>query len=223
MNAHGEGRGPDLTGGGPGSDGGVVTAVTGLGLWWGRCTVTGGARGGGSVTGAEGAAGGGGGGAGAAGPAVTAAPRPPPPGLSTEKAAAFTRRLRADPQFLLAQNVATCNDPLEVCLQRQVVQDTVQVFQHAVPAEGKPVTNQKNSGKGPPVGSGGCASRRLPPPGRGRCGAERAPGAVALPSGSGAQGVPAASSRANGSLQAGGCCPLHSVGCGSIRRDLHLQ
>lgn len=68
-------------------------------------------------------------------------------GLSTEKAAAFTRRLRAEPQFLLAQNVATCNDPLEVCLQRQVVQDTVQVFQHAVPAEGKPVTNQKNSGR----------------------------------------------------------------------------
>lgn len=71
-----------------------------------------------------------------------------PAGLSTEKAVAFTRRLRAEPQFLLAQNVATCNDPLEVCLQRQVVQDTVQVFQHAVPAEGKPVTNQKNSGKG---------------------------------------------------------------------------
>lgn len=80
-------------------------------------------------------------------------PFPPPPllslaaGLSTEKAAAFTRRLRAEPQFLLAQNVATCSDPLEVCLQRQVVQDTIQVFQHAVPAEGKPVTNQKNSGK----------------------------------------------------------------------------
>lgn len=80
-------------------------------------------------------------------------PPPPPPllslaaGLSTEKAAAFTRRLRAEPQFLLAQNVATCSDPLEVCLQRQVVQDTIQVFQHAVPAEGKPVTNQKNSGK----------------------------------------------------------------------------
>uniref|UniRef100_A0A8V5HAW1 Bleomycin hydrolase n=1 Tax=Melopsittacus undulatus TaxID=13146 RepID=A0A8V5HAW1_MELUD len=68
-------------------------------------------------------------------------------GLSTEKAFAFARRLRAEPQFVLAQNVATCNDPLEVCLQRQVVQDTVQVFQHAVPAEGKPVTNQKNSGR----------------------------------------------------------------------------
>lgn len=87
-----------------------------------------------------------GGGSMSGGPVVTAAPRPP--GLSTEKAAAFSRRLRAEPRFLLAQNVATCNDPLEVCLQRQVVQDTVQVFQHAVPAEGKPVTNQKNSGKG---------------------------------------------------------------------------
>ncbi|KAI6074372.1 Bleomycin hydrolase [Aix galericulata] len=68
-------------------------------------------------------------------------------GLSPEKAAAFSRRLRAEPRFLLAQNVATCSDPLEVCLQRQVVQDTVQVFQHALPAEGKPVTNQKNSGR----------------------------------------------------------------------------
>lgn len=85
-------------------------------------------------------------GCGARAPAVTL-PRCPA-GLSTEKAVAFTRRLRAEPQFLLAQNVATCNDPLEVCLQRQVVQDTVQVFQHAVPAEGKPVTNQKNSGEG---------------------------------------------------------------------------
>lgn len=78
-------------------------------------------------------------------PPLTAAPRPS--GLSPEKAAAFSRRLRAEPRFLLAQNVATCSDPLEVCLQRQVVQDTVQVFQHALPAEGKPVTNQKNSGK----------------------------------------------------------------------------
>lgn len=78
-------------------------------------------------------------------PPLTAAPRPS--GLSPEKAAAFSRRLRSEPRFLLAQNVATCSDPLEVCLQRQVVQDTVQVFQHALPAEGKPVTNQKNSGK----------------------------------------------------------------------------
>uniref|UniRef100_A0A8C1S765 Bleomycin hydrolase n=1 Tax=Cyprinus carpio TaxID=7962 RepID=A0A8C1S765_CYPCA len=52
-----------------------------------------------------------------------------------------------EPRFLLAQNVSTCIDPLEVCLHRQTVQDTVHVFQHSIPTEGKPVTNQKNSGR----------------------------------------------------------------------------
>lgn len=68
------------------------------------------------------------------------------PGLSQEKIAAFTQRLRAEPRYLLAQNVSTCIDPLEVCLHRQTVQDTVHTFQHTIPTEGKPVTNQKNSG-----------------------------------------------------------------------------
>ncbi|XP_061460952.1 bleomycin hydrolase [Rhineura floridana] len=69
------------------------------------------------------------------------------PGLSLKKTAAFAQALKAEPRYLLAQNVATCIDPLEVCLGRAVVQDTQQVFQHAIPAEGKPVTNQKNSGR----------------------------------------------------------------------------
>ncbi|XP_029468326.1 bleomycin hydrolase [Rhinatrema bivittatum] len=68
-------------------------------------------------------------------------------GLSLEKTAAFAKYLKSEPRFLLAQNVATCSDPLEVCLHRQVVQDTAHVFQHSVPAEGKPITNQKNSGR----------------------------------------------------------------------------
>lgn len=54
--------------------------------------------------------------------------------------------MRAEPRYLLAQNVSTCIDPLEVCLHRQTVQDTVHIFQHSIPTEGKPVTNQKNSG-----------------------------------------------------------------------------
>lgn len=54
--------------------------------------------------------------------------------------------MRAEPRYLLAQNVSTCIDPLEVCLHRQTVQDTVHTFQHSIPTEGKPVTNQKNSG-----------------------------------------------------------------------------
>ncbi|MEE6468576.1 hypothetical protein FKM82_008320 [Ascaphus truei] len=68
-------------------------------------------------------------------------------GLSLEKTASFSKKLKCEPQFLLAQNVATCTDPLEVCLHRQAVQDTVHVFQHTIPAEGKPITNQKNSGR----------------------------------------------------------------------------
>uniref|UniRef100_A0A671NTJ1 Bleomycin hydrolase n=1 Tax=Sinocyclocheilus anshuiensis TaxID=1608454 RepID=A0A671NTJ1_9TELE len=64
----------------------------------------------------------------------------------TEKASAFVKRFRSEPRYLLAQNVSTCIDPLEVCLHRQTVQDTVHVFQHSIPTEGKPVTNQKNSG-----------------------------------------------------------------------------
>lgn len=67
-------------------------------------------------------------------------------GLSLKKAAAFAKALKAEPRYVLAQNVATGADPLEVCLERAVVQDTLQVFQHSIPAEGKPVTNQKNSG-----------------------------------------------------------------------------
>lgn len=68
------------------------------------------------------------------------------PGLSQEKVATFVERLQAEPRYLLAQNVSTCIDPLEVCLHRKTVQDTVHIFQHAIPTEGKPVTNQKNSG-----------------------------------------------------------------------------
>uniref|UniRef100_A0A8C5CB56 Bleomycin hydrolase n=1 Tax=Gadus morhua TaxID=8049 RepID=A0A8C5CB56_GADMO len=71
-------------------------------------------------------------------------PHPPSRG---NKVAAFVKRLRAEPRYLLAQNVSTCIDPLEVCLHRQTVQDTVHIFQHTIPTEGKPVTNQKNSGR----------------------------------------------------------------------------
>ncbi|KAI3353901.1 hypothetical protein L3Q82_005108 [Scortum barcoo] len=70
-----------------------------------------------------------------------------PTGLSQEKVATFLKRLRAEPRYLLAQNVSTCIDPLEVCLHRQTVQDTVHIFQHSIPTEGKPITNQKNSGR----------------------------------------------------------------------------
>ncbi|XP_048839191.1 bleomycin hydrolase isoform X2 [Brienomyrus brachyistius] len=68
-------------------------------------------------------------------------------GLSQDKIASFAKRLKAEPRYLLAQNVSTCIDPLEVCLHRQTVQDTVHIFQHSIPMEGKPITNQKSSGR----------------------------------------------------------------------------
>ncbi|MBN3284698.1 BLMH hydrolase, partial [Polyodon spathula] len=68
-------------------------------------------------------------------------------GLSPEKVASFTKKLKSEPRYLLAQNVSTCIDPLEVCLHRTTVQDTVHVFQHAIPSEGKPITHQKSSGR----------------------------------------------------------------------------
>uniref|UniRef100_A0A3Q2NN65 Bleomycin hydrolase n=1 Tax=Fundulus heteroclitus TaxID=8078 RepID=A0A3Q2NN65_FUNHE len=73
------------------------------------------------------------------------------PGLSPEKVTSFIKRLRSEPRYLLAQNVSTCIDPLEVCLHRQTVQDTVHIFQHSIPTEGKPITNQKNSGGSKPI------------------------------------------------------------------------
>ncbi|KAG2459386.1 BLMH hydrolase, partial [Polypterus senegalus] len=68
-------------------------------------------------------------------------------GVSLEKISSFSKNLKSEQSYILAQNVSTCSDPLEVCLHRKTVQDTNHVFQHVIPAEGKPVTNQKNSGR----------------------------------------------------------------------------
>lgn len=57
------------------------------------------------------------------------------------------QRLNSDPQFVLAQNVGTTHDLLDICLKRATVQGAQHVFQHVVSQEGKPVTNQKSSGE----------------------------------------------------------------------------
>ncbi|XP_012304713.1 bleomycin hydrolase isoform X1 [Aotus nancymaae] len=69
------------------------------------------------------------------------------PRLNSEKVAALIKKLNSDPQFVLAQNVGTTHDLLDICLKRATVQRAQHVFQHAVPQEGKPVTNQKSSGR----------------------------------------------------------------------------
>lgn len=70
-----------------------------------------------------------------------------PTGLNSDKVAALIQKLNSDPQFVLAQNVGTTHDLLDISLKRATVQGTQHVFQHVVPLEGKPVTNQKSSGE----------------------------------------------------------------------------
>ncbi|XP_008205982.1 bleomycin hydrolase isoform X1 [Nasonia vitripennis] len=53
----------------------------------------------------------------------------------------------AEPRNLQAQNVCSRLDPLEACISRKTIQATNHVYQHKIETEGKPVTNQKNSGR----------------------------------------------------------------------------
>ncbi|GBP83073.1 Bleomycin hydrolase [Eumeta japonica] len=53
----------------------------------------------------------------------------------------------ADPKNELAQNVCTRFDPYEVCISKKRVDSTAHVYNIKVESEGKPVTNQENSGR----------------------------------------------------------------------------
>lgn len=53
----------------------------------------------------------------------------------------------SEPKNVLAQNVCSRVDPFEVCLSRKALEQTNHVFTHKVETEGKPITNQKNSGR----------------------------------------------------------------------------
>lgn len=48
---------------------------------------------------------------------------------------------------VLAQNICSRTDPFEVALSRKVLENTQHVFTYKVEPEGKPLTNQKNSGR----------------------------------------------------------------------------
>lgn len=48
---------------------------------------------------------------------------------------------------VLAQNVCSRIDPFEAALSRKVLETTQHVFTYKVESEGKPLTNQKNSGR----------------------------------------------------------------------------
>lgn len=59
----------------------------------------------------------------------------------------WTADFRACPKNVLAQNVCTKIDPFEACLSRDRLQTTSHVFEFKVETEGKPTTDQKNSGR----------------------------------------------------------------------------
>ncbi|KAK7604711.1 hypothetical protein V9T40_005897 [Parthenolecanium corni] len=52
-----------------------------------------------------------------------------------------------DPKNVLAQNACTRVEPLEICTSRCRVQETQHVFSHKIENEGKPISNQKATGR----------------------------------------------------------------------------
>ncbi|XP_046385632.1 bleomycin hydrolase isoform X2 [Ischnura elegans] len=70
-----------------------------------------------------------------------------PSPLSPETLQKFRSSFYSDHKNILAQNVCTRVDPLEACLSRKHLEETQHVFTHKVEVEGKPMTNQKNSGR----------------------------------------------------------------------------
>jgi len=72
-------------------------------------------------------------------------------GMAGELTIDLLAALRADffksEKNRLALNVCSRSDPLEACLQRSCLENTVHVYNTKVEAEGKPVTNQKSSGR----------------------------------------------------------------------------
>ncbi|XP_015608755.1 bleomycin hydrolase [Cephus cinctus] len=67
--------------------------------------------------------------------------------LSPEVLRELCSKFYADSRNVLAQNVCTKVDPLDACLSRKTLENTQHAFTHKVESEGKPITNQKNSGR----------------------------------------------------------------------------
>jgi len=67
--------------------------------------------------------------------------------LSAAQLTQMRRTFLDNVKNVLAQNVCTQQDPLLMCLQRSKLQATQHVFSHKVKGEGKPMTDQKSSGR----------------------------------------------------------------------------
>jgi len=67
--------------------------------------------------------------------------------ISSELLRSLRETFYADEKNRLAQNACTRTDPLEICTSRTNIEDVNHVFNRRVEAEGKPMTNQKSSGR----------------------------------------------------------------------------
>lgn len=67
--------------------------------------------------------------------------------ITEESLLEWTDDFKKCPKNILAQNVCTKMDPFEACLSREHMQGTNHVFEFKVENEGKPMTDQKNSGR----------------------------------------------------------------------------
>lgn len=67
--------------------------------------------------------------------------------LTTEVLNQLRTKFYADDRNVLAQNICTKANPIEACASRKILEESSHVFTHKIETEGKPMTNQKNSGR----------------------------------------------------------------------------
>lgn len=67
--------------------------------------------------------------------------------ITQEQLKKWRENFYSEPKNLLAQNVCSRVDPFDVCLSRKALETTNHVFNYKVETEGKPVTNQRSSGR----------------------------------------------------------------------------
>ncbi|XP_078042361.1 bleomycin hydrolase isoform X1 [Augochlora pura] len=67
--------------------------------------------------------------------------------LTNEVLAQLRENFYEDSRNILAQNICTRTHPLEACISRRVLEKSQHVYNHKIETEGKPITNQKRSGR----------------------------------------------------------------------------
>lgn len=67
--------------------------------------------------------------------------------LTSENLDTFKKNFYSQEKNVLAQNVCSRGDPFDAAISRKALEETQHVFNYKIEAEGKPVTNQKSSGR----------------------------------------------------------------------------